>query len=83
MSFYGITDIGLVRPENQDSCNALKICDNIQLYIVCDGMGGENGGKTASTIACRTFCESLTRIIGKHLIKNRLPAKYKRNISES
>ena len=82
MSFYGITDIGLVRPENQDSCNALKICDNIHLYIVCDGMGGENGGKTASTIACRTFCESLTRIIGKYLILNRLPAKHKKNIPE-
>ena len=82
MSFYGITDIGLVRPENQDSCNALKICDDLHLYIVCDGMGGENGGKTASTIACRTFCESFTRIIGKYLTKNRLPAKYKRNISE-
>ena len=82
MRFYGITDIGLVRQENQDSCNALKICDNMRLYIVCDGMGGENGGKAASNIACRTFCESLTKITGKYIVKNRLPEKYKNNISE-
>lgn len=80
MSYYGISDIGLVREENQDSCYATAICGNASLYIVCDGMGGENGGKTASNTAIKVFCESLQKRLSDFILRNRVLLKYKKNI---
>ena len=45
LQVYGLTDVGKVRSVNQD---ALVISEDIQLYGVADGMGGHNGGETAS-----------------------------------
>ncbi len=45
LQVYGLTDVGKVRSVNQD---ALVITEDIQLYGVADGMGGHNGGETAS-----------------------------------
>lgn len=42
---YALTDVGKVRAANQD---ALVVCDESGLYGVADGMGGHNGGETAS-----------------------------------
>lgn len=42
---YGLTDVGKVRAVNQD---ALVISEELMLYGVADGMGGHNGGETAS-----------------------------------
>ncbi|MGN1369459.1 MAG: Stp1/IreP family PP2C-type Ser/Thr phosphatase [Aristaeellaceae bacterium] len=42
---YALTDVGKVRAANQD---ALVVDDNLLLYGVADGMGGHNGGETAS-----------------------------------
>lgn len=42
---YALTDVGKVRANNQD---ALIVCDEAMLYGVADGMGGHNGGETAS-----------------------------------
>lgn len=47
-----LTDIGLVREENQDEVRAKDYGSNI-LAVVCDGMGGERAGRQASTIAVR------------------------------
>lgn len=45
---YSLTDIGRVRPENEDSL----ICeDKLRLYGVCDGIGGLPGGAQASKTA--------------------------------
>ena len=45
---YALTDIGRVRPENEDSF----ICDDkLQLYGVADGIGGLPGGAQASKTA--------------------------------
>lgn len=45
---YALTDIGRVRPENEDS----YICDDaLQLFGVCDGIGGLPGGSQASKTA--------------------------------
>lgn len=46
LSVYALTDVGKVRTNNQD---ALIVCDEAMLYGVADGMGGHNGGETASS----------------------------------
>ncbi len=57
ISYY--TDVGRMRKENQDSVFAEQINDNTFLLIVADGMGGHNGGKTASSTAIS--------VISKHI----------------
>ena len=45
---YGMTDSGLLRPNNEDS---FAICDELNLYMVADGMGGHAAGEIASKMA--------------------------------
>jgi serine/threonine protein phosphatase PrpC len=48
----GLTDVGRKRDHNEDS---FLIDDELQLYVVADGMGGHAGGGTASRIAVETI----------------------------
>ena len=41
----GRTDVGVVRSNNED---AYLIDESINLFVVCDGVGGRSGGETAS-----------------------------------
>ena len=52
MKLVGATDIGLQRSENQDSYRAGHCTDGTVWGVVCDGMGGANGGRLASGLAC-------------------------------
>ncbi|MBX5484008.1 MAG: Stp1/IreP family PP2C-type Ser/Thr phosphatase [Myxococcaceae bacterium] len=52
----GLTDVGRKRSHNEDS---YLIDDEIQLYVVADGMGGHAGGGTASRIAVETIDREL------------------------
>ncbi len=54
MRFKYATNIGLKRDENQDSVRCEYFGHNV-LAVICDGMGGENSGKEASTIAMEEF----------------------------
>ena len=62
MRIWGITDTGLVRRENQDAYATAVIAD-CTIAVVCDGMGGTNGGHTASTIAVDTLLQELQTAI--------------------
>ena len=53
------TDVGLVRPANEDSIGSIIDHNGIysNIYIVCDGMGGHVGGSRASQTAIRSILE--------------------------
>jgi PPM family protein phosphatase len=54
----GLTDVGRKRHHNEDS---YLIDDELQLYVVADGMGGHAGGGTASRIAVETIDRELRK----------------------
>ncbi len=60
MRAWSVTDRGLVRSENQDAC-AVLTPDGYTVAVVCDGMGGTQGGRMASAIAVETFTRELSR----------------------
>ena len=62
LQIWGITDIGLVRKENQDAYAVYQERE-CTICVVCDGMGGPAGGKLASQIAVDTFTSELKKIL--------------------
>ena len=59
MNFYGATNVGLVRTNNEDSFATLRLAKNACLLVVCDGMGGLDLGEDASRIALDTFVNKM------------------------
>ncbi len=59
MKFYGKTDVGVCRTENQDCFGIYEIVPGVTLLAVCDGMGGMAGGATASRLALDTFAGAM------------------------
>ncbi len=63
MRHYTKTDVGMVRSNNQDSVNAFKR-GGFTVAVVCDGMGGANGGNVASAMAVKAFCSKVRKNLG-------------------
>lgn len=61
ISFFGATDIGKVRTNNEDTFIAQQIWDDHHFLLVAiDGMGGEEGGEIAADIAKESIIKYLT-----------------------
>ena len=61
MQFFGKSDTGIKRKENQDSFRTEQLYENAILCLVCDGMGGANGGSIASSLACKDFVNHIKK----------------------
>lgn len=55
MRFYGLTDIGLKRENNEDAISLPLENEGIKLFILADGMGGAKAGEKASQLAVQTI----------------------------
>ena len=61
MQYWGLTDPGCVRKQNQDSYLIERLDRNTILAIVCDGMGGAKSGNIASSLAVDVFVQEVRR----------------------
>lgn len=59
MRLFGLTDIGPVRRENQDSYAIRELDSDLAIAVVCDGMGGAQAGNVASAVAVEAFAAAL------------------------
>ncbi len=61
MRVFSATHTGLVRSSNQDALSYGTYGDGSVWAVVCDGMGGANGGEVAGTTAVEIIGERLER----------------------
>ena len=61
MDYWGLSDIGKVRAQNQDSFRIEELDRHTVLAVVCDGMGGAKSGNIASRLATDVFTDEVVR----------------------
>ncbi len=61
VSLASLSDVGRVRKANEDSCGEFEHPDGHRLLVLADGMGGHQGGATASQFAVKIIGEAFTR----------------------
>ncbi len=67
---YGATDTGKARSHNEDACypiGAVAVQDELtgRLSIVCDGIGGHEGGEVASQMALRLLRPQMQALLNE------------------
>ena len=85
MKLYGKTDIGMVRESNQDADKIEALGVGAGFALVCDGMGGANGGDYASAIARKSITGAIKSqytdtMTDEEIKKLALDAVYKANL---
>jgi len=60
MKIYGMTDVGIVRSNNQDTFGFCEYDMNCCYAVVCDGMGGHAGGNIASETATEAIKQTIS-----------------------
>ncbi|MDK9718032.1 MAG: Stp1/IreP family PP2C-type Ser/Thr phosphatase [Trichlorobacter sp.] len=63
LTAFGLTDVGQVRPHNEDS---ILLEPSLHLYAVADGMGGHKAGEFASRICLDTMKDYLLQASRGH-----------------
>jgi protein phosphatase len=86
--YLTLSHTGPVRNQNEDSCYPAsgevpihKTGYDLSLAIVCDGVGGHQGGEVASSLAIETIRNRLENVLNKP--ENRNPASIAGQISTS
>ena len=69
MEVFSKSDIGLVRNQNQDDCRFGVISPSCVWAVVCDGMGGANGGNIASATAVEYISTKITDLYKDDMTK--------------
>lgn len=65
VTVVGTSDVGLVRPKNQD---VFGVFPELNMAIVADGMGGRPAGEVASKMAMDAICEFLLNAKGEEAV---------------
>lgn len=60
LTAYGLTDVGLVRKNNEDLWAELP---EINTFVLADGMGGHQAGEVAAYEAVIAFCEYMKKML--------------------
>ena len=63
---YGLSDVGLVRPNNED---VFRVIPEKQFYVLADGMGGHNAGEIAAFKAVESMCASVQLLDKKAIVE--------------
>ncbi len=77
MRYYGNSDVGRRRANNQDRYAVKEYECGAVLGVVCDGMGGAHGGETASATAVKTYVDVIDRFMASIVPGARRPDKNK------
>lgn len=73
MQVWGLTDVGLVRKDNQDAFSIVRNDGSeTVIAVVCDGMGGVKGGGVASRIAADTYSAELQKVLRSDMTAEQL-----------
>lgn len=66
MEYYGMTDVGIVRNDNQDAYLSVMNNGGDYFHLVCDGIGGGNAGNVASLKAIQFLGEEFSTTSAFH-----------------
>lgn len=83
MRIFAKSDIGLKRDSNQDCYDYEKIKEDILWSVVCDGMGGVNGGDVASALAVKSIREFLVKNFLPSIVQNEIENILKKSIEKA
>lgn len=79
VSSFGLTDVGLVRQNNEDAWHRLE---DLNFFVLADGMGGHQAGEVASNEAVTDICKRIKKQI-LHSMSLRLANKTIRQAIEN
>lgn len=76
--FYGLTDVGKKRENNEDYFLTYSLDETTNVYMVLDGIGGANGGEVASKTAAEKTLEYIKDHYKEQNLENmlKLAVKY-------
>ena len=72
MEVFSKSDVGLVRSQNQDDFRFGVISPSSVWAVVCDGMGGANGGNIASATAVDYISSKITTLYKSDMTKEQI-----------